>query len=324
MTDDFFRLQPTAATSWRMAVLAGAETHTYRFALAAALLELAGDGRADVEPDELAVPYAMGLVRRLGAAPQAPAEGADSVADFLAVVARESEESLRQGFPTDELHGAAVDSLATTALPRFHRLRGGDPLPHTFFEVTGGVRLSPELLALAAGEQASGLRAELDARWRIVESSFDPVFGRSLNEQGFGVDRDGLLLTDRSGRHRVTGLAAALSGFQYGRCLRCDAALAPDDDGSVQQVLPGASSRGPDLGGVWNLAPVHTACADDTGTRMPTATELQRLARRNEAAMLSLQPLRSTLLLPLRQARLAGEHADRWPTFLLQTLTARR
>jgi hypothetical protein len=57
---------------------------------------------------------------------------------------------------------------------------------------------------------------------------------------------------------------------------------------------------------------------------MPTATELQRLARRNEAVMQSPTPLRRTLQRQLQQARLDGEHEDRWRTFLLQVVTACR
>ncbi|MGV9853374.1 hypothetical protein ACWDWU_32120 [Streptomyces sp. NPDC003442] len=72
MTVDFYRSEPNARTSWRLAVLMGANSRTYKFAFGAALLEYAAQDRAEVTLDELAVPYAMGLVAHLTEAPQAP------------------------------------------------------------------------------------------------------------------------------------------------------------------------------------------------------------------------------------------------------------
>lgn len=334
MSSDFYRVEPTAQTSWRLAVLMGANSHTLKFALGSALLEFAAEGRTEVGLDELAVPCAMGLLRHLASAPQAQLGTADGPSDLLAVAARESERSLALGLPTDELRYATVRSLPAMVLRRFHHLGDGSELPHRFYEVTGSpssrtVGLTPELLAVADCEQAPNLRAELDARWRIVESSFDPEVGRSLVEDGFAVDREALALTDRSRRRPVAGLSAALIGFQHGRCQICGDAITPDDSTAVDHVFPlslmaranpAPDRNGPDLDAVWNLAPAHVACDDAKGDRLPNATELQRLARRNEAVMQSPYPLRRTLQRPLQQARILGEHADRWPTFLLQVL----
>ncbi|MFC1432025.1 HNH endonuclease [Streptacidiphilus sp. N1-3] len=336
---DFYRAAPAPVTAWRAAVLMGPQSHTGRFALAGALLELAAEGRTEVGLDELAAHYAAGLLRHLPEAPQAAAGGSPAVADFLAVVARESEGSAALGRPTEELRQAAVRALPAQALQKFHSPGGGGAdLPHRFFEFLQGdgepservVRLAPELLALATGEQAPGLRAELDARWGIVESSFDPAAGRGLNEQGLSVDWHTVSLTDASGQRPVAGLTAALIGFQHGRCQLCDDTLDPGDPTAVDRLFPRSLSdrapawRGPDLDGLWNLAPAHADCVEAKGDRLPGAAELQRLARRNEAVMQSPIPLRRTLQRPLQRARLHGEHQDRWPTFLLQVFTAGR
>ncbi|MFH9648989.1 hypothetical protein ACH4MU_29665 [Streptomyces albidoflavus] len=61
MTREFYEAEPSPRTSWRLAVLMGANSRTYKFALASALLEFAAEGRAEVTVDELAVPYAMSL-----------------------------------------------------------------------------------------------------------------------------------------------------------------------------------------------------------------------------------------------------------------------
>lgn len=41
MTLDFYRSDPSPRASWRLAVLMGGNSRTYKFALAASLLELA-------------------------------------------------------------------------------------------------------------------------------------------------------------------------------------------------------------------------------------------------------------------------------------------
>ncbi|URN12397.1 hypothetical protein LUW77_14045 [Streptomyces radiopugnans] len=160
------------------------------------------------------------------------------------------------------------------------------------------MRLTADLRQVARSEQAAGLRAELGARWSIVESSFAAV-GRSLITEGVAVDWATLKLTDKHRRRSVTGVADALVGFQHGRCLLCTAPLTPGDETAVDHVFPhslmrrfGAVSgwRGPDLDVIWNLAPAHQTCNGAKSDRLPTPEELHRLAQRNEAILRSPHP----------------------------------
>ncbi|MCZ0974410.1 hypothetical protein O1L55_30410 [Streptomyces albulus] len=61
---EFFAADPSPRASWRMAVLMGRNSRTYKFALGHALLQLAGQGRAEVSLADLAVPYALSLAER--------------------------------------------------------------------------------------------------------------------------------------------------------------------------------------------------------------------------------------------------------------------
>jgi hypothetical protein len=174
---DFFRMGSTARSSWRLAVLMGANSRTYKFALGSALLEAATEGRPEILLRDLAVPYAMGLVRHLDQAPQAPSNTTVGDADFLTVATREAAESLRLGSPTEELLTAAMRSMPAMVMQKFHNLRGGVELPHRFYELTGSarervVRLTDQLREVALSEQAASLQGELAARWSIVETSF--------------------------------------------------------------------------------------------------------------------------------------------------------
>lgn len=114
----------------------GANTRTYKFALATALLEHASQGKTEVALQELAAPYAMTLVRHAEEMPQARAAEGLGEADFLTVARREAEETLRAGVPTEKLVDAAVRSMPQMVMQKFHNLVGAE-LPHRFYEIVG-------------------------------------------------------------------------------------------------------------------------------------------------------------------------------------------
>ncbi|MFE3881367.1 HNH endonuclease [Streptomyces lydicus] len=327
-TDDFYAADPGSRASWRLAVLMGANSRTYKFALGHALLTHAARGDTSVALTDLAAAYAMALVEHAAQAPQAPAPAAIGENDFLAVTAGESEESRRLGRPTDRLLEAAVRSMPTMVMEKFHNLPGRTQVPHRFYDLAGSTRsrtvlLTPELIRLAQSEQAAGLHAELEARWNIVETSFTIGIGRSLIREGVAVDWTTLTLTDKRRRRPVTKVKDAMIGFQNGRCFLCDEVIGPFDDTAIDHVFPfslmnrfaGTTGwHGPDLDALWNLAPVHASCNSTKGARLPFPTEISRLARRNEAIMPSQYPLSRTLRLSLTQG--GNRPTTSWLDFL--------
>lgn len=331
MGEDFYRQDPAARSSWRLVVLVGRNSRTYKFALGAALLEVAGEGRTEIPLRDLAEPYAMGLVRHLrNQVPQAPSGAVVGEKDFLTVAQEEAEESMRLGRPTERLLAAAVESMPKMVMQKFHNLPGGVAVPHRFYEVTGRsqeriVRLTAPLREVAQSEQAASLRGELAARWSIVETSFEAEIGRSLIEDGVAVDMATLRIMDKQRRRSVAGVTEAVLGFQHGRCLICTETLVPGvDEIAVDHVFPysfkrllgGGCTAVPDLDAVWNLAPAHAACNLRKSNRPPTPGELLRLAQRNEAIMHSPHPLRRTLQLTLRRHGYAGTKPGGWLAFV--------
>ena len=107
----FYRAEPTAISSWRLAILMGVNTRTYKFALGAALLELGASGADEVSLDDLAVRYAMAMLRRPEERNQAPAKTPRSDQDYLTVLSQERAASLRAGAPTDRLVAATRASI---------------------------------------------------------------------------------------------------------------------------------------------------------------------------------------------------------------------
>jgi hypothetical protein len=222
----FYRDEPTARTSWRQAILMGVNTRTYKFALGAALLDLADTGRDAVPLVELASTYATHLVNRTGDYPQASSSLQLSDTDFLSVLARERNESVANNAPTEALVDAATRSIPGMVMDKFHNLPGEDKVAHTFYEIQGRgpnriVRLTPDLQAVAASGTGL-LDEELESRWRIVEAWFDAGIGRSLVRQGVDGDVETGGLIARTRRVPLTSLRSAIVGFQYGRCFYCN------------------------------------------------------------------------------------------------------
>ncbi|MFC4908604.1 HNH endonuclease [Actinomadura gamaensis] len=329
ISTDFFRVDPTPLASWRMAVLMGANSRTYKFALGDALLRAAGEDRTEIPLAELALAYSSGLLDHIAQAPQASPKAPQGENDFLALAAAEAEESRGIGRPTEKLVDAAMVNMPRMVMQKFHNVAGGE-IPHRFYELRGSRRdrvvlLTPELRAVARSEQAALLGDELSARWSIVETSFSTGIGASLMADGLVVDHAEQRLYDKRRRRPVAGVRAALSGFRHGRCLLCDQVLTPGDEDDVEHLFPfflmnryGKAGRwtGPDLDSVWNLAPSHRACNLGKGTRLPTGDQMARLAMRNEEIMKSPHPLKRTLALTLARNNHDPGVPGVWTTFI--------
>ena len=222
----FYSAHPTASTAWRLAVLMGVNARTYKFALADALIEHASEGRSSVTLRELATSYTSAIIQHSSNGPQAPASLKLAPNDYLSLVNKFVETSPEAAPPTDELVDAAVRSMPGMVMQKFHNLRGGVETPHRFYSLRASGRdavvdFSPALMAIAGSTELHNLNLELNARWQIVEASFASGVGQSLLGKGLGVDLGLEHLLERRRRRPVTGLGAAIVGFQYGRCLIC-------------------------------------------------------------------------------------------------------
>ena len=309
MQQQFYREEPTARTSWRQAILMGVNTRTYKFALRAALLDLAKTGRDAVPLIELASTYATHLVNRTGNYPQASSSLQLSDKDFLSVLARERDDSVPTTPPPTLWSMRAARSIPGMVMDKFHNLPGEGEVAHRFYDIQGRgpnrmVRLTPDLQAVA--DNGTGLLdEELDSRWRIVEASFDAGIGRSLVREGVDVDLETGGLIARTRRVSLTSVRSAIPGFQHGRCFYCHQPLGDlGPDVHVDHVFPfwwmnTGSWRGPSLNGVWNLVLACAPCNLKKSGRLPMDEEITRLIARNDAIAESPIPLRRTLELSM-------------------------
>ncbi|MET7640603.1 HNH endonuclease [Streptomyces sp. NPDC005438] len=311
-----FFADPSPRAALQGAVLMGANSRTYKFALAHTLLTHGSREETVVPMGEFATTYAQVMVHRSRTAPQVSQAVELGDRDFLSVVEREAEETRRTGQPTEPLVEAAARSMRQMVMRKFHNLRGRSEIPHRLYEIGGRpgartVHLTPQMVQVATSEHLPALWEELEARWSIVEASYTTGIGPSLLGSGVLLDPETMTVTDRRRRRDVARLRGTLSGFQHGRCFLCQEVLTPGDPTAVDHVFPFSLMHryaavtpwaGPDLDSLWNLVLTHAACNSAKSDRLPTPDELVRLVGRNEAITGSQQVLSNTLRITLRQA----------------------
>ena len=156
------------------------------------------------------------------------------------------QETLLKGAPTEALVEAAVRAMPGMVMQKFHNLRGGVETPHCFYKLrthgaTSVVEFTPALMEIAGSEDLHNLSGELEARWRIVETSFESGVAQSLITQGLGVDLARGTLVDKVRRRPVAGLGPAVLGFQHGRCLICNDPITESDRVAIDHVFPFAN-----------------------------------------------------------------------------------
>ncbi|MEU4836002.1 HNH endonuclease signature motif containing protein [Streptosporangium sp. NPDC023615] len=302
---DYRRGVVTGESVWRAIVLYGANSATYKFAFGTTLLEIAATGRDHVTLDELAPRYAELLCQALQ---RQPRQGTAARSRFLDACRAFNVGDLDR----DTLHRRTVQLGFGNVIDAFPQLRGGQA-PVRYYEdrrrnsTLPGLVIRDELHRLARSVHARDLDAETTARWRLVETAWTTGVSGALLVPSLVYDpgtRD-LVLHTRQRRRSVTGVAAALSGYQDGRCAYCDRLMARDAAGGpvVEHVLPWKLKRlpirhwnGPDVDTVWNLALSCTSCNQAKQDRAPHETWMPWLERRNNDLIESRHPLREVLM----------------------------
>ncbi len=308
MSDVFTAVCPTLDNYWRAVILFGRNVASYKFALGKSLLELAGEGRSHVPLSDLAVPFARHLADHLkGCDKQATSRSSR----YLDEVRRYT----RGELTTESLAEATVRLGFNNVIDAFHVV-GQAEVGVRFFadERAGpakGVRLTDDLFRLVDTFQHRSLPAEVEARWRLVETAWELSLPASALVVAYDADTGGLVTEARFGRRRaVTHCRDALNGYQKGRCFYCFAEVSvtggADDLAEVDHVFPHTlKRRAPEaplaglVDGVWNLVLACRVCNRGPAgkfDRLPHPDYLERLMRRNEFLIASHHPLRETLM----------------------------
>lgn len=312
----FLRHTPELASYWRAIILFGRNSASYKFALAKALFDLAGEGKTEATLPELAVPYSRHLRAHLEREERQCTAPSSKFLD--ACRAYNAGEIGKQ-----ELVDRTVRLGFNNVLDAFHVV-GGEEVAPSFFEEGEDEKivLTDDLFELRERAQAESLRQEVEARWRLVETAWSTGVPKSALE----VHRDAKsneLYVYRSGQKRrdITSSRDALNGYQKGRCFYCfrDISVGEGQAGKRQEGEGQEGGHGSPpqaevdhffpvalkpyledayLDGVWNLVLSCPQCNRGPGGKMeqiPQKSYLERLERRNNYLIESHHPLKETL-----------------------------
>lgn len=133
--------QPTVVDNFRGIVLFGRNVASYKFALARALIELAGQGKTRVSLSDLAVPFSAHLAAHLK---EAPRQATSASSKFLDACRQYNEGTLtREG-----LIDATVRLGSNNVIDAFHVVAGQDVSDRFFIDerrTQGGIVLTAGL-----------------------------------------------------------------------------------------------------------------------------------------------------------------------------------
>lgn len=297
----FLSHHPSLDGYWRGVVLLGRNSAAYKFALAGALLEKAGNGLSDTTLRDIALPFAGRVAAHLKMADRQSTSASSKFLDACRAFNRGD-------ISEDELAARTVREGFRNVLDAFHVVNGG-PIPLRFFEfdkLHKRIVFTDSLHDLSGGFQARNLPTELEARWRLVETAWELQLPSQMLRVEYVPDVRELFVSGAARRIAVTSCRDALNGYQKGRCFYCfrEIAVTGDERGAdvdhfFPHVLLGAADGAPNINGVWNLVLACRGCnrgASGKFARVPEARLLERLHRRNGFLIESHHPLRETLI----------------------------
>jgi hypothetical protein len=287
---------------WRAIVLFGRNVASYKFALARSLLDLSPESGQLVTLDELARPFAGNVARHLKTADK---QATSPSSKFLDACRRFNSEEISE----DKLVEQTIKLGFNNVIDAFHVVGDRAITPRFFLDKRRngkGIEITDDFSMLAATDHMASLPAEVEARWRLVETAWSVGVSKNI----LGIEYDGssenlVALFHGKRRVAVTSSRDALNGYQKGRCFYCFRTISlvhdelkPDVDHFFPHVLK-QHGFGPAIDGVWNLV---LACRDcNRGPKgkfqnVPSVKLLERLFKRNAFLVSSHHPLRETLI----------------------------
>lgn len=294
---------PSLESQWRSLILFGRNSATYKFAFAQSLLEFGKEGRTRVSLEELAEPYSKHLLTHLK---NSDCQGTAPQSRFLDALRSFQKGELEKRKMLD----ATVKLGFVNVVDAFQNINE-KRIPRPFYEKHFAqgkkeILLRDELHLLKSQQQFENLSAEVEARWKLVETAWNLDLNPALLEVGVDVDLEQLFVKDR--RLQRTDLSSArdaLNGYQKGKCFYSRRGISllsgTGNFANVDHFLPHLNKRahaesGANLDGVWNLVLAHGKVNGQKGAQVPNRRFLSRLHARNEFFIDSNHPLGKTIV----------------------------
>jgi hypothetical protein len=300
MTNLFVARSAEPEDYWRAIVLYGRNVQSYKFALAAALLDLKPQAGTLLKLEDLAPAYSKHLARHLATAPK---QGTSKSSQFLDACRAFNQDGNQERLVTATLKGGF-----NNVIDAFHVV-GQAPLDRPFFiderKANAGLRITDEFSKILESSQHRNLPHEVEARWNLVETAWE--LGVASNILSIHHDPDEGRLFAFAGNQRrkaVTSSRPALNGYQRGRCFYCGCAISIDEPitADVDHFFPHALKLAggfEEVDRIWNLVLACRTCnrgQDGKFMSIPHEELVKKLHLRNEYYIGSHHPLRETLI----------------------------
>ena len=294
---------PTLDSNWRAIILFGRNSASYKFALAKALLITCSQEKTFLTLEDLAEPFALEVCEHLKFVDR---QGHRPTGPFL--------EACRQynsgAIDLDRLREVTVSRGFQNVIDAFHVVEQGQVARFFIDErkTKSGIAITDSLLSLKDSVQFPNLLPEVEARWRLVETSWQLGISRNLLMVSVDATGESLFVPSSALRRpTITSCRDALDGYQKGKCFYCfrDISIVPlssdlaDIDHFFPRHLFSACRSLTNLDGVWNLVLACQSCNRGTGGksgRLADLKYLERLHSRNSFLIDSHLPLREALI----------------------------
>jgi hypothetical protein len=302
----FIQQDPTLDAYLRAIVLFGRNSACYKFALAKCLLTLAEEQKTFVTLEDLAPSFARHVCDHLKLSDK---QGTAASSPFLKACRAYN----AGGLPETDLIGQTLEHGFVNVIDAFH-IVGRGAIPKRFFvddrKARKGITITDETMEVVRMFQGPSLPAEVEARWRLVETAWSMNISTRLLTVQYEAEIGQLVVERWDGAERVniTSCRDALNGYQRGRCFYCSGEITIQEPGDsfadVDHFIPHVLKRSElgrraNLDGIWNLVLCCRNCNRGTAGKfdaIPSLAFLERLDCRNNYLIESHHPLRETLL----------------------------
>lgn len=302
MEDNVLKFQehhPSIESYWRSIILFGNNVASYKFALSEALLDFAKEGKINISYDELAVPYSKYICEHLKSAPK---QTTSSNSKFLTACKMFNKKDITY----DELIKATVENGFIYVLDAFHNVNR-KILPIEFYKKEKNkILLTDEIYKINELKTNMNFRAEIESRWKLVETAWEQGINRSLLNINYDYNDEILFINNNLKRRNITSVRGALNGYQKSKCFYCndDIIVSDDKDNTcdVDHFFPhvlNGSIKNINFDGVWNLVLTCHDCnrgVNGKFCQVPTIKYLSKLNDRNNYLISSHHPLRETIM----------------------------
>ena len=295
--NNFFSYEPTPLEKWRAIVAFGRNSATYKFAFGKAILNLAAKGITSASTEDLAQPFAEEICSHLlrsGSQITRKSQGF-----FLDTCVKFNKGEIAK----DELLEVTSSKGFVNVIDAFQNLQGLDVSDFYSGNYKEGITFHDNLLRLAHSIDIDNLLAEIEARWRLVESAWQLKIPTHLIQVEFDFAQGSLFLMDKESRRvDLTPARDGLNAYQKGRCFYCNSFISIETShenvSHIDHFLPWGLQEHVaswNLNAIWNLVLSCSDCNLSKSMKLPHEEFAEKIAVRNDWYCESKHPLSETI-----------------------------